>query len=186
MKKWKLTASLIALMLILPGACIAYEQITAPAYNENSIVFIEHLNHTRGKLISGDYPRQALEGSIYHYDAGNRSLTGNIGLSDKGSLKALLGVGENMVQDAGYGVSNMIFGVYSTPEKFGDLIVEDIMDNGTIKLNYGGSSIVLAPGERWEKISSEILECPDYRIRMISSDSIRNNGIIPISNIKTI
>lgn len=183
MKKWKLAILLVALVIALPAACIVFDQVQH--MEGNTIVFLEHKYNTRGQLVSGNYTGSVLSGEGYVYDAENSLLEWPGSEYVNGSLKVLVGTTRSLMQDAGDGITTQISGISSLPSTVSGLNVEEVLDDGTVVLRYNGSIIRLAPGERWEKVSSHDLETDSYRVKLVSTDMIRNNGKIPVSAISS-
>ncbi len=182
MKKWMLGALVIAVVVAIPLACIAYERITAPSYGNGSVVFIEHLSQSRGRLVNGTYPAPEMAGKSYAYDAARKVLDGG-GLVVNDTLQAVLAVSHSLTLDAGTGADGAAYGIYDVPAVAEGIALHDVTPDGTVTLTYNGSRIVLAPGERWELISTDVVSTPDYCMKLIKSDSIRNDGILSKSAI---
>jgi hypothetical protein len=183
MKKWMIALTLIALAVAVPLICTLAERITAAAPGDDSIVLVEHAKQTRGRLVNGTYPAQQLDGPDYQFDASRRLLDGS-GLVTNDSLRVVLGVTEGLSQDAGSGTAGDVYGIYALPSSAGDVAVEALSPDGTVTLTYNGSRIVLAPGERWEAISTEVASTPDYSIRYILSDTIKNQGFLAKDDVR--
>lgn len=177
MKKWMITLTLVALAVTVPLICALAEHIAAPEPGDGSIVLVEHAKQTRGRLVNGTYPAQQFDGPNYHFDAYQRQLGGS-GLVANDSLRVVLGITEGLSQDAGSGTAGDAYGIYALPASAGDVAVEALSPDGTVTLTYNGSRIVLAPGERWETISTEVACTPDYSIRYTLSDTIKNQGFL--------
>jgi hypothetical protein len=177
LKKWMIALTLVAIAFAVPVICMLAECFTAPAPGDTSVVLVEHARQTRGRLINGSYPARNLDGQDYQFDASLRLLGGS-GLETNDSLRVVLGVTEGLSQDAGSGTTGDIYGIYALPANAGDVAVEDLAPDGTVTLTYNGSRIVLAPGERWEMISTEVACTPEYSIRYTRSDVIRNQGLL--------
>jgi len=170
---------LLAIVIIVPCVCLAIDQMKQTS--GDSIVFIEHKTNARGQLIYGTYAGETLSGQEYIYDAENELLTCTEKLYVNSSLKALVGTTHSRMQAAGNGLSTQISGIYSLPAYAGRVKISEVLENGTVILLYNGSVIRLAPGERWEQIYSENVETRDYRVKIVNSDIIKNNGKIPVS-----
>lgn len=181
MKKWKLAIILLAIVIIIPVACLIIDQV--PGYGGDSVLFIEYKNNTRGQLVSGHYTGIILGSEEYVYDAENSLLTSTKDLDLNGSLKALVGTTQSLMQDAGYGVSTGLSGIYSYSQVVCGIKIDRVFDDGTVILNYNGSSIKLSPGQRWVRVYTENLETGDYRMKVTNTEIIRNNGKIPLSSI---
>ena len=177
MKKWMIALTLVALAVAVPLICMLAERIAAPEPGDGSIVLVEHAKQTRGRLVNGTYPAQQLTGPNYQFDAYQRQLDGS-GLVTNDSLHVVVGVTEGLSQDAGSGTAGDAYGIYALPASAGDVAVEALSPDGTVTLTYKGSRIVLAPGERWETISTEVACTPDYSIRYLLSDTIKNQGFL--------
>ena len=177
-----IAVSLIAIAVALPLFCITAERMSAPGYGNGSIVFIEHIRQTHGRLITGTYPAPSLTGMNYLYDAGRRLLEGG-DLKTNDSLRVVLGISESLSQDAGSGATGKAYGVCDMPSGAGGITVEGLSPDGTVTLSYNGSKIVLSPGERWETISTEAVSTSEYAILLIRSDLIRNDGFLARSDI---
>lgn len=177
MKKWMIALTLIAIAVAVPLICSIVEKIGTPPPGNGSVVLVEHMKQTRGRLVNGTYEAVQLGSPDYSYDASRRLLDGS-GLETNGSLRVVLGITESLSQDAGSGVSGDAYGIYELPASAGDLSVDALAPDGTVTLNYNGSRIVLAPGERWETISTEAVSTPNYSIRYTRSDMIRNQGYL--------
>jgi hypothetical protein len=177
MKKWMIALTLIALAIAVPLACSLAESLGAPAPGNGAVLLVEHLKQVRGRLINGTYPGLQLNGPDYSYDASHRLLSGS-GIKSNDSLRLVLGEAESLSQDAGSGVVGDASGIYELPASSGGVAINSIAPDGTVTLNYGGSRIVLAPGERWEAISADVACTPNYSIRYIRSDLIRNQGYL--------
>ena len=172
----------VALAIAVPLLCTAAERLSAPSAGDGSIVLVEHLRQCRGWLINGTYPAAALAGADYYYDAGRRLLkTGGIGVND--TLRVVLGVAQGLSQDAGSGAVGEAHGVYGLPAIVEGIAIGGLAPDGTVTVAYNGTTIVLSPGARWETISAETVCTPDYSIRLMRSDSIRNDGFVAKSNI---
>jgi hypothetical protein len=169
--------TLVALAVAVPLACSLAESLGSPAPGNGSVLLVEHLKQIRGRLINGTYPGLQLNGPDYRYDASRRLLDGS-GLKTNDSLRVVLGVTESLSQDAGSGVEGDAYGICGLPATAGDVALEALAPDGTVTLTYNGSRIVLAPGERWEAISTDVACTPDYSIRYIRSDLIRNQGFL--------
>jgi hypothetical protein len=174
--------TLVAIAVSVPLICMLAESIAAPAPGDESVVLVEHMKQTRGRLVNGTYPARNLGGPDYQFDASQRLLGGS-GLETNDSLRVVLGVTEGLSQDAGSGMIGDVYGIYAIPASAGDVAVEGLAPDGTVTLTYNGSRIVLAPGERWETISTEVACTPNYSIRYILSDVIRNQGLLAKSDI---
>jgi hypothetical protein len=183
MRKWMLVALVIAVVVAIPLACIVFERITAPSFGNDSVVLIEHLSQSRGRLVNGTYPAPEMTGKSYAYDAARKALDGG-GLVVNDTLQAVLAVSRSLTQDAGTGADGAAYGIYDIPAATEGIALHDVATDGTVTLTYNGSRIVLAPGERWELISTDTVSTPDYSIKLIKSDSIRNDGILPKSAIR--
>jgi hypothetical protein len=177
MKKWMIALTLLAIAVAVPMACMLAENLVAPAPGHGSVVLVEHMKQTRGRLVNGTYPDQKLGSMGYQFDASRRSLYAS-GLETNDSLRVVLGVAEGLSQDAGSGTAGEAYGIYEIPVSAGDIAVNDLAPDGTVTLTYNGSRIVLAPGERWETISTEAVCAPEYSIRYTRSDTIRNEGFL--------
>lgn len=175
---------IITAIFAIPAACVLFESYTAPGYGPDSVLFIEHLNHTRGRLVSGQYPPGYLDRVEYQFDAEKGMLftSARIGLHD--SLTVLLGIGQSLVEDAGSGAANSLYAINTDQAVVDGITLEEVFQNGSVRLSYGGRSIFLAPGERWEIIGTDDEKSSDYYIRLIHSDSIRNNGFVSRACIK--
>ncbi len=177
MKKWMIAVALIVVAVGVPLFCLVVENFTSPAPGDGSVVLIEHAKQTRGRLVNGTYSAIELDGPNYQYDAATRLLGGS-GLEANDSLRIVLGVKESLSQDAGSGTDGEAYGIYELPSETGGIVVNDLSPDGTVTLTYNGSRIVLAPGERWETISTEAVSVPEYSIRYTKSDVIRNSGFV--------
>ena len=93
------------------------------------------------------------------------------------SLRVVVGVTEGLSQDAGSGTAGDAYGIYALPASAGDVAVEALSPDGTVTLKYNGSRIVLAPGERWETISTEVACTPNYSIRYTPVGHYKKSGI---------
>lgn len=182
MKKWKLAFALLAVGTAVPTACMLAERIVAPGPGDGSVVLIEHLKQTRGQLVNGTYPAASLDGHGYQFDAVRRQISGS-GITANDSLRVVLGFTETLAQDAGSGTAGDIYGIREMPACAGDVAVESLAPDGTVTLTYNGTRIVIAPGERWETISSEVACTPEYAIKFMRSDAIRNQGFLVRSDI---
>ena len=180
MKTWKLAMFLLAIVLIVPVVCLAIDQIKQSG--DDTIVFIEYKNNARGQLIDGTYAGRTLSGQEYVYDAEKGLLTCTENVYVNSSLKALLGTTQSLMQDAGNGLSAQINEIYSLPTSASGVKICEVLENGTVILQYNGSVIRLAPGERWEQIYSENIRTDDYRVKIVKSDIIKNNGRIRVSS----
>lgn len=180
MKKWKLVAFALAMLIAVPAICLTLEALSGEG--TSTVVFLEHRNSARGYLQSGNYTGNTLSGEDYVYDAQDSLLTCSEADSFDGSLKALVGTTRALMQDAGNGVTTSLQGVYSVPTTAGGLKIEAVLDDGTVIFKYNGTRIRLAPGERWETIYSDSLGTADYQLRLVRSDSIRNNGKIKLTS----
>jgi hypothetical protein len=177
MKKWMIALALLAIAAAVPLACMLAENLSAPAPGDGSVLLVEHMKQTRGRLVNGTYPAETLGGTEYQYDAFSRQMDVS-GLQANDSLRVVLGVTEGLSQDAGSGTAGTVYGIYEIPASAGDVAVEGLAPDGTVTLAYNGSRIVLAPGERWETISTEVACTPEYSIRYTRSDMIRNQGFV--------
>jgi hypothetical protein len=176
-KRW-LAAAILAIIAAVPLFCIAIELAGNPGYGEGSVIFLEHKTSVRGRLVNGTYPARSLSEQGYWYDPGQKVLAG-LSLPANGSIKAILGVSRSLMQDAGDGTASEAHGIYSLPWRGAEgITLEAILPDGTVTLTYNGSQITLAPGERWERVTTEIVEAPEYSIRLIKGDAIRNNGAL--------
>jgi hypothetical protein len=183
MKKWMIALTLVALAVAVPLICSLAENIGAPASGNGSVVLVEHMKQTRGRLVNGTFDAVQLDGPDYSYDASRRLLDGS-GLETNDSLRVVLGISEGLSQDAGSGVAGDAYGIYQLPASVGDVAVDALAPDGTVTLNYNGSSIVLAPGERWETIGTEAVCTPNYSICYIRSDVIRNQGFLAKDDVR--
>jgi hypothetical protein len=181
MKKWMIALTLVAVIIAVPLACVLIERISSAASGDGSVVLVEHAKQTRGMLINGTYLAQKLDGTGYRYDAYQRLLSDS-GIKTNG-LRAVIGITEGFSQDAGSGKAGDAYGVYSIPAKAVDVTVQELDPDGTVTISYNGTRIVLAPGERWETISTEITCTPEYSIRYTKSDIIRNQGFVSRADI---
>jgi hypothetical protein len=171
-------------IIAVPAACIIVDQF--PGHEGDSVVFIEYKNNSRGQLVSGHYPGKLLDGEEYAYDAENSLLTSCAGNFDfNGSMKALVGTTQSLMQDAGYGVSTSLSSIYSYPQAVCGIKIDTVFDDGTVILTYNGSSITLSPGQRWVRVYTENLETDDYRVKMTNTEIIRNNGKIRLASLRT-
>jgi hypothetical protein len=177
MKKWMIALTLVALAVAVPLICTLAERVASPEPGDGSIVLVEHAKQTRGRLVNGTYPAQQLAGQNYQFDAYQRQLAGS-GLVTNDSLRVVLGVTEGLSQDAGSGTAGDVYGIYALPASAGDVAIEALSPDGTVTLTYNGYRIVLAPGERWETIATEVACTPDYSICYTRSDTIKNQGFI--------
>jgi hypothetical protein len=177
MKKWMIALTLVALAVSVPLICLFAEDIGSPAPGDSSVLLVEHMKQIRGRLINGTYPAVQLDGPDYRYDASLRLLDSS-GLEANDSLRLVLGVTKSLSQDAGSGATGDVYGIYGLPASAGDVAVEALAPDGTVTLTYNGSRIVLAPGERWEIISTDVACTPDFSIRYTRSDLIRNQGFL--------
>lgn len=182
MRKWILCVLVIAVFIAIPLVCITIEYASIPSYDNGAIVLIEHLSQSRGRLVNGTYPAAELSGKSYAFDATRKVLNGG-GLVVNDTLKAVVAVSRSLAQDAGTGADGTVYGIYDLPSVAEGIRVHDIAPDGTATLTYNGSEIVLAPGERWEYIFTDLVCTPDFSIKLIKSDAIRNNGILPKSAI---
>lgn len=182
MRKWILGVLVIAVVIAIPLVCIAIEHASVPSCGNGSVVLIEHMSQSRGRLVNGTYPAPELSGKNYTFDAARKVLDGS-GLVVNDTLKAVVAVSRSLTQDAGTGADGTAYGIYDMPSAAGGIAVHDVAPDGTVTLTYNGSRIVLAPGERWEQISTDAVSTPDYSIKLIKSDAIRNNGVLSKSSI---
>jgi hypothetical protein len=169
--------TLVALAVAVPLICTLAAHLAAPEPGDGSIVLVEHAKQIRGRLVNGTYPAQQLAGPNYQFDASQRLLAGS-GLVANESLRVVLGVSEGLSQDAGSGTAGEAYGIYALPANPGDVAVEALSLDGTVTLNYNGSRIVLAPGERWETIETKVASTANYSIRYTLSDTIKNQGFL--------
>jgi hypothetical protein len=177
MKKWMLLSAIAIVVLSVPAACLFIESASNPRDSGNAFILIEHIDHTRGRIVNGTYPAEKLARVGYVYDAEAQVLdTG--GRAYEGSVRALMGVSHSLSQDAGEGISSELHEIMSFPASVDGITLREIRADGTVVLSYHDSDIVLAPGERWERIYTDTASSPDYRIKLIRSDSIRNDGIV--------
>lgn len=179
---------LIAIILLLaallpPAACYLLESYATPGYSGDTALFIEHINHTRGKLTFGNYSGQKLSDLDYIYDAEKRVLT-PIKEAPAGEFIALLGSGKGLSWDAGSGTSNMIYAISDLPAEVDGMTVQSISADGTVTISYKGVTISLAPGQRWENVTSCRIDDPECRMRLTGTDIIRNQGFLKKSDIK--
>ena len=181
MKKWKLAIVILAVGIAIPLACISLDQLSLSG--EESIVFIEHKNNTRAQLVYGNYTGKTISGEEYVYDAQNAVLTCIDNSRINSSLKLLVGTTQNLMQDAGYGISNRLLGVSSYPAKADGISIDAVLDDGTVLLRYNGSSLRLSPGQRWVNVYTENVETDDYRVKLTNTEIIRNNGKIRLASI---
>lgn len=177
MKYWMIALMLVAIVAAIPLTCMYAEKISAASPGDGSVVLLEHSKQTRGRLVNGTYPAGNLGSPGYSYDAYQRQLSGT-GLEANDSLRAVLGVSEGLSQDAGSGTAGEAYGIYELPARTEDVIVEDLAPDGTVTMAYNGNRIVLAPGERWEKIYTDLACTPNYSIKYTRSDVIRNQGFV--------
>lgn len=178
-KRWIITgAVVITVVIAVPLACIAIELMGLPA-GGGSVVLIEHLGQSRGRLVNGTYPAPELPGKSYAYDATGKVLVGG-GIVVNDTLRAVVAVTRSLAQDAGDGAEGAAYGLYCVPSAADGIALRDVASDGTVSLTYNGSEIVLAPGERWEQISTEIVSTPSYSIRFTKADAIRNNGFVSL------
>jgi hypothetical protein len=177
MKKWILGMAILAFIVMIPLVCIMVERISAPSYGSGSVVLIEHLSQSRGRLVNGTYPEQTLSGKSYDYDAEKKLLdVGGLVVND--TLRAVIGISNSLSQDAGNGADGEAYGLYDIPSGAGELAVDRVASDGTVTLTYNNLKIVLAPGQRWERISTDAVTTPNYSIKLTVSDSIRNSGFV--------
>lgn len=181
MKKWKLAILIMATVIAIPVACIVLDQLHI--YGEDTIVFLEYKNNTRGQLVYGNYTGELISGEEYVYDPESSKLTLAGNPSINSSLKVILGTTRSLMQDAGFGISTHIMGIYSYPDALGEIKIDDVLEDGTVYLTYNGTPIQLSPGQRWVRVYSENLDTDDYRVKLTSTEIIRNNGKIPLSSI---
>jgi hypothetical protein len=182
MKKWMIALTLVAIAVAVPLICSIVEKIGTPPAGNGSVVLVEHMKQTRGRLVNGTFEAVQLGRPDYSYDASLRQLDGS-GLETNDSLRVVLGVTESLSQDAGSGMAGDAYGIYELPASAGDVAVDALASDGTVTLTYNGSRIVLAPGERWETISTEAVITPNYSIRYTRSDVIRNQGFLAKNDI---
>lgn len=173
----------IAAVVAIPLVCIVIEQASKPSCSNGSVVLIEHLTHSRGRLVNGTYPATELSDKSYSFDPARMVLDGG-GLVANDTLKAVVAVSRSLAQDAGTGADGDAYGIYDVPSAAGGVAVHSVAPDGTVTLTYNGSEIVLTPGARWEQISTDAVSTPDYNIKFIRSDAIRNNGIVSMAAIK--
>ena len=182
MGKHVLVILIVALAIAAPLLCVAAEHLSAPSAGDGSVVLVEHLSQCRGWLINGTYPATTLAGKDYLYDAGRKLLdAGGIRVND--TLRVVLGVSESLSQDAGSGAAGDAYGIYRLPSIVEGIAIDSLAPDGTVTLAYNGSTIVLSPGERWETISTDTVCTPDYSIRFMRSDAIKNDGFLAKSSI---
>ncbi|WP_424356901.1 hypothetical protein [Methanocella sp. MCL-LM] len=180
MQKWKLAIIILAVGIAIPLACISLDQLSLSG--EDSIVFIEHKNNTRGQLVYGNYTGKTISGEEYVYDAENSVLTCVDNSRINSSLKLLVGTTQSLMQDAGYGISTRLLGVSACPANTDGINIDDVLDDGTVLLRYNGSSIRLSPGQRWVRVYSENVETDGYRVKLTNTEIIRNNGKIRLAS----
>ena len=180
-----LIAIILLLAVLLPiAACYLLESYVTPGHSGDTALFIEHINHTRGKLTFGNYSGQTLNDLDYVYDAEKRALM-PIKEAPSGEFIALIGSGKGLSWDAGSGASNEIYAITGFPAEVDGMIIQDIADDGTVTILYDGSMISLAPGQRWENVTSCRIDDPECRMRLTGADIIRNQGFIKKTDIKT-
>ncbi|OPY26175.1 MAG: hypothetical protein A4E28_02633 [Methanocella sp. PtaU1.Bin125] len=183
MRTWVLVLSVAAAFIAIPLACIAIEYVSMPSGGEGSVVLVEHLSQIRGRLVNGTYPAAELEGKAYAFDMTQKVLDGG-GLVVNDTLKAVVGISRSLAQDAGTGAAGAAYGIYGLPSAVEGITVHDVASDGTVTLSYNGTRIVLAPGARWERISTDAVSTPDYSIRLTKADGIRNNGFVSLATIR--
>jgi hypothetical protein len=182
MKNWMIALTLVAILAAIPLACMYAERLCAASPGDGSVVLLEHSKQIRGRLVNGTYPAQSLGNPDYSYDAYQRQLSGT-GLIANDSLRAVLGITEGLSQDAGSGTAGEAYGIYELPARTEDVTLENLAPDGTVTLAYNNDRIVLAPGERWEKIYTDLACTPDYSIKFTRSDVIRNQGFVDKADI---
>lgn len=183
MRTWVLVLSVAAAFIAIPLACIVVEYASMPSGGDGAVVLVEHLSQVRGRLVNGTYPVSELSGKAYVFDGTQKVLNGG-GLVVNDTLKAVVGISRSLAQDAGTGAEGVAYGIYEIPSEAEGITVEAIASDGTVTLTYNGSEIVLAPGARWERISTDAVSTPDYSIRLTKADGIRNNGFVSLAAIR--
>lgn len=180
--RWSIAVVLVAVALGVPLACMLAEHFDAASPGDGTVVFVEHETQTRGRLVNGTYSSVSLGDLPYQFNAFRRALNGS-GIVSNASLQAVLEDSESLSQDAGSGTTGAVYGIYGLPAGAEDIVVENLAQDGTVTLTYEGARIVLAPGERWENISTDLACTPNYSIRFTRSDVIRNQGLIDKNDI---
>jgi hypothetical protein len=108
--------TLVAIAVAVPLIRSIVEKIGTPPPGNGSVVLVEHMKQTRGRLVNGTYEAVQLGGPDYSYDSGHRQLGGS-GLEINDSLRVTLGVTESLSQDAGSGVTGDAYGIYELPAR---------------------------------------------------------------------
>jgi hypothetical protein len=155
----------------------------SPVIGNKNFIFLEHWKNTRGELIEGDYTGgPTIDFPGYRFDKTTQILEGEADFKMSKSLIMILGQGASLSGVAGGGAASGLYGIYDLPFKDGNLMVEEIMADGTIRIQYKDSLITLRSKEEWiEKTEELVTQNNNGKIakaNFITTEKFINHGIL--------
>lgn len=164
------TAAIVGIIItvvVLAAAAVILlkEWETSPtALAEEEYLFAEIWHDTDGEVMEGDssvvfmhidFPFYSFDSATGVLRLGGSGYTGEHFLPASDNFLMAIGEGYRRSGDAGTGISCNVNWIYSIPsDNVAGLVVTSIVKDGTFSVKYCGTSITLAPGEKWENVAT--------------------------------
>jgi len=177
----RIIVALTFIGLIIIAACSGAKN-NFKFVDSNNFVFIEYIQTTEGKEISGTAPKgQRIDGPTYQFNKEKKEL--NINRKPDFSfdtVKAVIGSGKVLKGAAGSGVSTYLKTINSLPFAVGKLTINKIDKKG-VYITHDGKNVLIQNGEEWNDnitYTDTIKGVQQSIVEFKTTYSIRYGGLI--------
>lgn len=179
--KYVILACAIVAIAASVTLCLSSSASDTPALPPDKCIFIDHHVHSDGVIIEGQGSGLMIDFPTYSFDKEQQRLNGMVNFDVNDSLQVVYGDGQSLSGAMGGGAATMLYGVYALPYEQRGLMIKSVNSSGAVTMRYRNETIILEPGEEWEKVTSDIITT-NYgnvsRINETSTDRIINYGLI--------
>ena len=179
----------IIIIAAFSTGCTNDKDVTTSPIPADKIILIEYHSNTFGEIINGTYPYfMYIDFPTYFINEEDKTLQSVFAepmFEVNNSLIGVIGSGISLSGTAGGGASTWLYPAYSLPENAQEITLESVFENATVDIIYNNMSIRLLPNESYNKSYTRVQEdeTEGWKCEMVTTDTIKNYGLIEKSNI---